>query len=177
MRYFVTIGEREMEVELGPEGIRVEGGEVRADLVEMDGTEVHSLLLGEKSHRILATRNGRDEWILHMSGKQLRAQIVDERTRDLREMTGMHGRSVGPRSLRAPMPGLVVKVEVAEGDEVTPGQGLVIVEAMKMENELKSEGEGRIGKILVEPGQPVEKDQVLVEFEALEAPSEKGSEE
>lgn len=177
MRYFVTIGGREMEVELGPEGIRVEGETVLADLVEMDGTEVHSLLLGQRSHRILAARNGREEWILHMSGKQLRAQIVDERTRDLREMTGMKGAKGGPGALRAPMPGLVVKVEVAEGDEVVPGQGLIIVEAMKMENELKSEGKGRIGKILVEAGQPVEKDQVLVEFAAPEPSSEKGSRE
>ena len=57
MRYFVTIGGREMEVELGPEGILVDGEEVVADLVEMDGTEVHSLLLGGKSHRVLASRS------------------------------------------------------------------------------------------------------------------------
>ena len=74
------------------------------------------------------------------------------------------------------MPGLVVKVEVAEGDTVVPGQGLVIVEAMKMENELKTEMAGRISRILVAPGQPVEKDQTLVEFELLEVEKEKGPE-
>ncbi|MFH1764370.1 MAG: biotin/lipoyl-containing protein [Gemmatimonadota bacterium] len=172
MRYFVKIGARELEVELGPTGIRVDGVEVDADLIEMDGTEVHSLLLGGASHRILATRSGAEEWTLHLSGRQLRAQVVDERTRAIREMTGVKEGNLGPRALRAPMPGLVIKVEAGEGDEVEPGQGLVIVEAMKMENELKSERGGRISRVLVEAGQIVEKDQVLVEFED---PQKKGS--
>jgi pyruvate carboxylase subunit B len=132
--------------------------------------------LGGKSHRILASRNGPDEWVLHMSGRQLRAQVVDERTRTIRKMTGTKEGTVGPKALRAPMPGLVVKVEAEEGDVVGPGQGLVIVEAMKMENELKSEGGGKIRRILVEPGQTVEKDQVLVEFEIPEPQAEKGPE-
>ena len=72
------------------------------------------------------------------------------------------------------MPGLVVKIEAEEGQEVVRGQGLVIVEAMKMENELKADGDGQISKILVEPGQAVEKDQVLVEFQAPNPDSEKG---
>jgi pyruvate carboxylase subunit B len=175
MRYFVTIGDRELEVDLGPEGIRVDGQEVLADLVEMDGTDVHSLLLGERSHRILASRNGTEEWVLHLSGRQLRAQVVDERTRAIRRLAGAREGAGGPRALRAPMPGLVVKVETAEGEEVVAGQGLIIVEAMKMENELKSEGAGRVSRVHVEPGEAVDKDQVLVEFEAPGTPSEKGS--
>jgi len=174
MRYFVTIGDREADVELGPEGIRVDGEGVAAELMEMDGTDVHSLLLGGRSYRVLAARRGPGEWMLHMSGRQLRARVTDERTRAIREMAGVKEVRVGPRFLRAPMPGLVVKVEVVEGDEVGPGQGLVIVEAMKMENELKSDGGGRISRILVEPGQIVEKDQILVEFEPPQADSEKG---
>jgi biotin carboxyl carrier protein len=165
MRYFVKIGARELEVELGPTGIRVDGMDVDADLLEMDGTGVHSLLLGGASHRVLATRSGAEEWTLHLSGLQLRAHVVDERTRAIREMTGVKEGSLGPVALRAPMPGLVIKVEAGEGDEVVPGQGLVIVEAMKMENELKSERGGRISRVLVEAGQIVQKDQVLVEFE------------
>jgi pyruvate carboxylase subunit B len=62
------------------------------------------------------------------------------------------------------MPGLVVRVEVAEGQSVTAGQGVVIMEAMKMENELKAEAAGVVGKILVQPGQAVEKGAVLIEF-------------
>ena len=166
MRYFVTIGDQEMEVELSPEGVRVDGVELSTDLAEMDGTDVHSLLLGSRSHHILASRNGSGEWNLHLSGRHLLARVVDERTRTIRQMAGVREGTAGPRALRAPMPGLVVKIEIQEGDEVAAGQGLVIVEAMKMENELKSEADGRIKRILVNPGEAVEKDQVLVEFEA-----------
>jgi len=176
MRYFVTIGESELEVDLGSSGMLVNGKEVNADLVEMDGTEVHSLLLGQQSHRILAQRTGTDEWTLHLSGHRLRARVVDERTRVIQAMVGTSEGSRGPKALRAPMPGLVVKVEVQAGDEVTAGHPLVIVEAMKMENELKSEGPGRIRRVLIEPGQIVEKNQVLVEFEASDPLPEKGSE-
>lgn len=164
MRYFVTLGERTLEVELGPQGILVEGAPVDADLVEMDGTQVRSLLLNGASHQVLASRAGRGMWSLHLSGRHMAARVVDERTRALEEMTGEGEAGLGLTVLRAPMPGLVVKVEVEEDEMVSDGQGLVIVEAMKMENELKSSGEARVKRVLVEVGEVVEKDQVLVEF-------------
>ncbi len=175
MKYFVKIGDRELEVELGPEGIMVEGEALPADLVEMDGTDVHSLLLGPESHRVLASRNGAEGWDLHLRGHHLQAQVVDERTRAIRAMAGTQEGSRGPKALRAPMPGLVVKIEVEVGEKVQAGQGLVIVEAMKMENELKSEGEGQVAEILVEPGQAVDKDEILVEFRSPEPSTEEGS--
>ncbi len=67
------------------------------------------------------------------------------------------------------MPGMVVKVEVEPGDVVAPGQGVVIVEAMKMENELKASVPARVRTVHALPGTAVEKDAVLVEFEPLEA--------
>jgi len=73
----------------------------------------------------------------------------------------------GPRPVRAPMPGLVVRVEVSLGDVITAGQGVAIVEAMKMENELTADGEGRVSAILVAEGDTVERDQVLVELTSL----------
>jgi biotin carboxyl carrier protein len=68
------------------------------------------------------------------------------------------------------MPGLVVRVEVSEGDEVGPGQGLVIVEAMKMENELRADVAARVKAVHVKPGEAVEKDQVLIDFGGPPAP-------
>jgi biotin carboxyl carrier protein len=62
---------------------------------------------------------------------------------------------------------LVVKVEVEPGDSVARGQGLVIVEAMKMENELRAETEGVVRVVHAQPGQTIEKDQVLIEFESF----------
>jgi pyruvate carboxylase subunit B len=63
------------------------------------------------------------------------------------------------------MPGLVVRVLVQPGQRVGPGQGLVVLEAMKMENELRATAPATVGSILVDPGQAVEKGQVLVEFD------------
>jgi biotin carboxyl carrier protein len=165
MKYFVTIGDRTLNVELGPEGVTVDGEKEHVDFSEMDGTDVHSLLLGGRSHRILATREGPQGWSLHLSGRHLRAEVLDERTRAIQEMTGGSQESGGPRALVAPMPGLVVKVEVEPGDEVFPGQSLVTVEAMKMENELRSEHPGTVSRVAISPGDAVDKDQILVEFE------------
>ena len=73
----------------------------------------------------------------------------------------------GPAPLVAPMPGLVVRVNVAPGDAVQPGQPLVVMEAMKMENELRASAPGRVRRVLATPGTAVEKGAVLVEVDSL----------
>jgi pyruvate carboxylase subunit B len=103
-----------------------------------------------------------------MGGRRIRAEAIDERTRAIREMTGAGGAALGPAPIRAPMPGLVVKVEVEEGDVVEAGQGMAIVEAMKMENELKAEGPGVVSTIHVAAGDTVEKDQILIDLDPLD---------
>ncbi len=164
MRWFVTLGGRTFEVELGPDRVRVDGTPMEADLAHVEGTGLHSLLLDGASYRLLARRDGGGTWELHLRGRRLRAEAIDERTRVIRAMTGAATGPSGPQPIRAPMPGLVVKVEVEEGDRVRAGQGLVIVEAMKMENELKAEADGLVARVHVEAGQAVEKDQILVDF-------------
>ncbi|HKJ02639.1 MAG TPA: biotin/lipoyl-containing protein [Longimicrobiales bacterium] len=168
MRYFVTVDGRSFEVDLGPEGARVDGVAVEADLEHVEGTALRSLILDGRSHRILARRNDEGAWDLHLRGRRYRAEAVDERTRAIRDMTGAAAGPVGPRPVRAPMPGMVVKIEVAVGDAVTPGQGVAIVEAMKMENELRAEAAAVVTHIHVEPGQAVEKDQILIDLAAIE---------
>ena len=89
--------------------------------------------------------------------------LANERARAIRELTGHDGQS-GTSDLRAPMPGLVVKVLVEDGQEVQAGDGLVIVEAMKMENELRAEGDGVVASVRVQPGDTVDRDELLIEF-------------
>jgi pyruvate carboxylase subunit B len=169
MRYFVTVDGHTYEVDLGPDGTLVDGAPVDADLAHVEGTEIRSLILDGASHRILARRGEGGEWTLHLGGRRYRAEAVDERTSAIREMTGASAGPRGPRPVQAPMPGLVVKIEVAVGDTVAPGQGVAIVEAMKMENELKAESAGVVTRIHVEPGQTVEKDQVLIDLAAVDS--------
>jgi biotin carboxyl carrier protein len=87
---------------------------------------------------------------------------------DLKHLRGSHGGdagSDGPASLLAPMPGKVVRVLCAEGDEVTAGQGVLIVEAMKMQNEVQASRTGIVAKIRVNEGQTVNAGEVLAVIE------------
>jgi pyruvate carboxylase subunit B len=166
MRYFVTAGGRSFVVDVGGGRVVVDGRAVDAELRSVPGTPVRHLLLDGRSRTLIA--DDKDEggaWRLQLDGHGFAVDAVDERTRAIREMTGRTGAPRGPRPVRAPMPGLVVRVEVEPGQEVKPGQGVAIIEAMKMENELRAEGAGVVSRILVAAGQAVEKGAVLVEFQ------------
>jgi len=171
MIYHVTVGDRTVEVELGRAGVTVDGREVEVDFARNDGAPIRSLLVDGASHSIAARRIGKESWDLHLSGRRFRADVVDERTRVIREMTGSGGAATGPKPIVAPMPGMVIRVEVTEGEAVEAGQGMVIVEAMKMENELKSESAGVVTRVHVSEGEAVEKDQLLIDLEPLEEDS------
>lgn len=167
MRYFVTIEGRTFEVELGGGAPVIDGEAVDAELVMLPGTPVRHLLANGRSYGLVATEGStRGEWRLHLNGHRLEAEVVDERTRAIREMTGAAAGPQGPKPVRAPMPGLVVRVLVEPGQTVKAGQGVVIIEAMKMENELKAEADGVVSAVKVEAGTAVEKGAVLVEFES-----------
>ena len=168
MRYYVTLDERTWEVDLTGDVPRVDGEAVEAELNQVPGTPTRLLLVDGRSHTLVARRGETDSWDLHLDGERFDAHVVDERTRAIREMTGQTAADLGPRPTRAPMPGLVVRLFVEEGDRVEAGQSVAIVEAMKMENDLKAESDGVVSKVRVAEGEPVEKGAVLVEFEAEE---------
>lgn len=168
MLYYVTVGERTFEVDLGADDIRVDGTRVDADLASVEGTDVRTLLLDGASYRLISHQEARGRWRFLLGGRRYHGEAVDERTKVIREMTGGSTAAAGPRPVRAPMPGLVVRVEVGEGESIEEGQGVIIVEAMKMENELKAEAAGVVSRILVETGQAVDKGTVLVEFESTD---------
>jgi pyruvate carboxylase subunit B len=167
MRYTVTIEGRTFDVDLrGPVPL-LDGEPVEADLQQVAGTDLHHLRMnGQSFPLLLRAGEHRGVWEIHANGSRLIAEAVDERTRAIRDLTGRESQIRGPRPVRAPMPGLVIRLDVETGQSVKPGQGVVIVEAMKMQNELKAEAAGVVSRILVTPGQPVEKGTVLVEFES-----------
>ena len=169
MRYFVTIRETTFEVDIDESGVRVGGQPVEVSALQVAGTDVRSLLLDGESHRVVARPSGKGQWSLHLRGAHERAEVLDAHTKTIREMAAARAGPIGPQALRAPMPGLVVKVEVSEGDLVEGGTGLLIVEAMKMENELSAEAPARVGAIHVVAGQAVEKDQILMDMLPPEA--------
>jgi biotin carboxyl carrier protein len=164
MKYFVTINDRVTEVEIDGERVTVDGQEVRATLTRVPGSpEVRLLLDGESSVTAVDQFQG-GTWRLVDQGLVIDVEALDERTRHIRTLGGAARAASGGGVLKAPMPGLVVRIGVAEGDQVTQGQGLVVLEAMKMENELKAPAAGTVGAIRVAVGQAVEKGAVLLEL-------------
>lgn len=168
MLYFVTIEDREFEVKVGSDGVSVDGQEIQASLESSGTTSVHSLLVGSQAHKILADRGANGEWSLHLDGLLLKAEVLDERTRAIRSMTHATELLEGPKPVVAPMPGMVVRVEVEEGDRVESGQSVIIVEAMKMENEVRADSGSVVTCVHVREGEAVEKDQILVDLGPLE---------
>ena len=153
MKYLVTVGGREIEVEVDGDKITVAGVTRTATLRTVAGTLPRQLLVDGRPTVLTLRSVGRGQWTLGVGGD-----------RHSRSLTAGSTAARGPATLRAPMPGLVVRVLVEAGQEVAAGAGVVVLEAMKMENELKAPSAGVVGAIRVGAGEAVEKGQVLVEF-------------
>ena len=165
MRYVVDVDGERTTVELSGDEVRIGEEVVHARLVDVEGTPVSLLTIGEQVFRVIARRgDARGRYALSLDGRRFDVEALDERTRTIRDLSAAGAGSVGPSPLVAPMPGLVVRIAVAVGDGVSAGQGLVVMEAMKMENELRSPSAGIVRAIHVAPGAAVDKGAVLVEL-------------
>jgi biotin carboxyl carrier protein len=166
MKYTVTVNGAEIVVDLDGETARVGETSVRARLVDVDGGPERILTLGDEIHRVLVRRGEtRGRYTLWVDGFRFDVEGLDERSRAIRELSAATTAPKGPAPLVAPMPGMIVRVNVNEGDAVHPGQGLVVMEAMKMENELRATAGGNVRRVLVAPGTAVEKGALLLEME------------
>ena len=165
MKYVVTVSGERIDVATGEEGIRVGEVVARAHLADVDGTPVKVLTIGTEVHRIVMQRGpSRGQYVLWIDGPRYEVEALDERTRAIRDLSSDGARSAGPAPLVAPMPGMIVRVNVQVGDTVQPGAPVVVMEAMKMENELRAQSAGTVSAIRVQPGAAVEKGAVLVEL-------------
>jgi pyruvate carboxylase subunit B len=165
MRYVVDVdGERSI-VDVVADEVVIGDERLTARLVAVPGTPVSLLTVGDAVYRVIATRgDARGRHTLSLDGRRFTIEALDERTRAIRDLTAASAVAAGPAPLVAPMPGLIVRVTVAPGDTVQAGQGLVVMEAMKMENELRAPSAGTVSAVRVGPGTAVEKGTVLVEL-------------
>ncbi|MGI9042389.1 MAG: biotin/lipoyl-containing protein [Gemmatimonadales bacterium] len=164
MKYIVTVAGREFEVEVDGEQVTVAGRTHTANLSAAGPPPLQQLLVDGRPLPLALERAGRGVWKITSRGERWDAEVRDERTRHIRALTGTAEKHRGPEVLRAPMPGLVVRIQAVPGQEVAAGAGLVVLEAMKMENELKASAPGVIRAVHVRTGEAVEKGQALVEF-------------
>lgn len=166
MKYVVEVDGERTDLEISGDEVRIGDAVVRARLVELDGGPVSLLLIGDRVHRVIARRgDARGRYALSVDGRAFAVDALDERTRAIRDLSAASQAATGPAPLVAPMPGLVVRIQVAVGDTVAAGQGLVVMEAMKMENELRAAAGGTVRAVLVATGTAVEKGHVLIELE------------
>jgi len=166
MKYLVTINDDKYRVSIDGDRakFKIDGREVKIDYRRLKGGKLHSIIADNIAYEFSLERSngGFDVW--HACG-QSRVDVTDEKSERLTTLMGTAVAGSKASSLKAPMPGLVIKVEVKVGQHVKRGDGLVIVEAMKMENELKAHAPAIIKEIKVQAGQAVEKNQILILFE------------
>jgi pyruvate carboxylase subunit B len=166
VKYFVRVGETELELALEGDEVHVDDTVTHARLADVEGTPVRMLTVGDEVHRIVVRPAGtRGRYTIWVDGFRHEVEALDERMRAIRELAGATAGPVGPAPLVAPMPGMIVRVSVQVGDRVHPGQGLVVMEAMKMENELRAHAPAMVRAVLAQPGTAVEKGALLIELE------------
>jgi biotin carboxyl carrier protein len=160
MTYEITIDGKNYRLDLrqaeGRWSCRVDGREVEVDAV-LARPNVLSLRIGNKAYEVKCERVSEDVHIW-VGSQRFAAEVRDPRSFRSRSRTvDDHG----PKKLTAPMPGKVVRILLSQGSEVEAGAGVLVVEAMKMQNEVKSPKKGTIHKILVSEGAAVNAGDVL----------------
>jgi pyruvate carboxylase subunit B len=165
VRYIVSVLGREIEIEVDGEQVTVAGRTHIATLGTIPGTPIRQLLLDGRSESVAVEQGGGGRWAITRVGERWEVEVLDERTRHIRSLAGGGDKARGPAVLKAPMPGLVVRVNAQPGAKIAAGVGVIVLEAMKMENELRAAAAGTVRAVRVGPGEAVEKGQVLVEFE------------
>ena len=162
MRYITTVEGKQFLVEIIDEKhLSVDGKVYEVDFESVSGQPVYSLIVDGRSHEAYVAQ-GDENWQVLLRGRLFPITVEDEREKRLRSAAGGGVAESGEFHLKAPMPGLVVAIHVAEGQVVKKGQVLLILESMKMQNELKSPRDGTVGRLRVKAGETVEQKQTLL---------------
>lgn len=165
--FTITVNEKATHtVSLGAGKISVDGKKFEADILKISDSEYH-IIRNNRSYNILITelKRGEKKVTVKVNGTKYNA-VVKDRLDDLLHSMGMDKASSQKVSeVKAPMPGLVLRVMVEGGQQIKKGDALVVLEAMKMENILKSPADAVVKKISVTKGDKVEKNQVMMVME------------
>ena len=165
MTYDVVIDDKVRRVELQREGDRwhckLDGKEIVVDAALTD-RDVISLLVDGRAYEVKREITATDQHVL-VGTERYKSEVRDPRS--LRTRKAMAENAAGPRKLTAPMPGKVVRILLPAGSAVEAGQGVVVVEAMKMQNDIKSPKAGTVQQVLISEGAAVNAGDVLAIIE------------
>ncbi|MDW8317624.1 MAG: acetyl-CoA carboxylase biotin carboxyl carrier protein subunit [Anaerolineae bacterium] len=174
MKYIVTItptgsplgSGRTYEIEIGDDGrVKVGDKEYQTDMRHISALSLYSLLVDHRPYEVHVQETDRNNYRIMVSGQGYEGyevRVLDERTHRLTQARGGAASLAAESAIKAPIPGLIVRVNVQEGDEVQAGQSLVILAAMKMENELRAPRSGVVATVKCKPGESVNQGDVLV---------------
>lgn len=130
-------------------------------LVQLDGASAPS----RSVDAAFAAQANTGDFDVHLDGRTVPVQIRPAGSFGRQKKAGYGAQGAGPQRVAAPMPGKIVRVLVNTGDAVKARQGLIVVEAMKMENELRAARDGRVREVVVKEGQSVDAGAVLLTVE------------
>ena len=162
--YKISVNDKpEIEIEAGNGQFYINNEPVKVDIIKNNDGSFHALHNGI-SYNIKVIEKLKHNLTLEINNKKFNIKLKND-LEDLLVKMGMENFSENTMNeIKAPMPGMVLKILINEGDEVKKGDNLIVLEAMKMENIIKATGEGVVKSIKVKQTDKVEKNQVLIQF-------------
>jgi biotin carboxyl carrier protein len=163
--YSATVNKKKFEITPAANELEINGSQLEWDLVKFTNGHFH-ILIKNKSYRaeVIKADLASKMFLLKINGKIYPVELKDKFDLLLEKMGMTNAMGGKINNVRAPMPGLIIDLKVIEGDKVMPGDPLLILEAMKMENMIKASAECIVKSVKVKKGDSVEKNQVLIEF-------------
>jgi biotin carboxyl carrier protein len=161
MKYITTINNTEYEIVVDQDDeILVNGERYAIDFQQLPDGGVTSLLLNNRSYEAMVEEQ-EDDWAVLLRGELYSVNVQDERAYRLAKARGKETAVSGDATIKSPMPGIIIATPIAEGEPVQKGDKIIILESMKMENELRAPRDGIVARLQVKPGDSVEKGQTL----------------
>ncbi len=160
MNYFSKVNQREIKINIDGKSVLIGETSVNCNLVPINSHGLYLLNVDGKMYEIFCSQKP-DKYEISFAKYSFSVSVDDEKSRTLKKLIKVENTAPDHLEIKAPMPGLIVKVNVNEGDCVTKGQSLIIIEAMKMENEICAASDGVINQLVAIENLSVDKDAVL----------------
>ena len=165
MNYFVKVSGKEFRIEIGERHnglpLSVNCKPYHTELKRVDSDNLFSLITDNRSYQLFFDEAENGYWV-SVDGHKFFVELEDEKAHIIRGLIKSDEKPQELTEIKAPMPGLIIKLFAKENQLVKKGDGLVIIEAMKMENEIRANSDGAVMEVLVNEGDSVDKGTVLI---------------